>query len=99
MRIPITMCHGISDSGDHPLSEGHFNTLLQIARELEFTSITYDELADWRGGGELPPRPIMFDFDHPVKSMRHEIHATLERPVTLRVRSRRDWVPVVCLMA
>ena len=80
MRIPITMCHGISAEGEYPLSEEHFNALVQIARDMEFTSINYDELAAWRSGtGELPERPIMFDFDHPMKSMRHEMHAALDR--------------------
>jgi peptidoglycan/xylan/chitin deacetylase (PgdA/CDA1 family) len=80
MRIPITMCHGISDEGDHPLSEVHFNALIQIAKEMEFTSINYDELAAWRDGtGELPERPIMFDFDHPMKSMRYEIYNALKK--------------------
>lgn len=45
MRIPITMCHGISDRGDFPLTEIHFDHLVSIARELEFTSINYDDLA------------------------------------------------------
>ena len=31
MRIPVIMCHGISDQGDYPLSEEHFNALVQIA--------------------------------------------------------------------
>jgi len=80
MRIPVTMCHGIRDQGDHPLSQEHFNALVLIAKEMEFTSINYDELAAWRDGtGVLPERPIMFDFDHPVKSMRYEVHAALER--------------------
>ena len=79
-RIPITMCHGISDQGDHPLTETHFDQLVHIARELDFTSIGYDDLAAWRDGtGELPARPIMFDFDHPVKSMRTGVKDVLSR--------------------
>ena len=35
-----------------------------------FTSIGYDQLAAWRDGdGDLPPRPIMWDCDHPVKGI------------------------------
>ena len=79
-RIPITMCHGISDQGDYPLTETHFDQLVGIARELDFTSISYDDLAAWRDGtGELPARPIMFDFDHPVKSMRTGVQDVLNR--------------------
>jgi len=33
MRIPVIMCHGISDQGDYPLSEEHFNTLVQIEED------------------------------------------------------------------
>ena len=80
MRIPITMCHGIGDSGDYPLTEEHLDTLVSIARELDFESINYDHLAAWRDGAAgLPERPIMFDFDHPVKSMRAGIHEVLAR--------------------
>ncbi len=80
MRIPITMCHGISDTGDHPLGEDQFNALVQIAKDMEFTSINYDELAAWRDGtSQLPERPIMFDFDHPMKSMRYEMHSALHK--------------------
>ncbi len=69
-RIPITMCHGTSDSGDYPLPRLHLTTLVGIAAELGFTSIDYDALAAWRdGSGDLPEHPIMFDFDHPVTTM------------------------------
>ncbi|MDA0747546.1 MAG: polysaccharide deacetylase family protein [bacterium] len=78
MRIPITMCHGINPKGDFPLTHEHFGALISIARELDFTSINYNDLAAWREGQqELPDRPIMFDFDHPVKSMRGDIHDVL----------------------
>ena len=80
MRIPITMCHGISDGGEYPLTEEHFDCLVGVARELGFESIGYDDLAAWRdSAANLPERPIMFDFDHPVKSMRTGIHEVLAR--------------------
>ena len=80
MRIPITMCHGISESGDYPLTESHLGNLAGIAKEMGFNSIDYDQLhAWWDDKGELPDRPIMFDFDHPMMSMREGIHATLSR--------------------
>jgi len=80
MRIPITMCHGLRDDGDKPLTAQHMDLLLQIAAELKFTSISYEDLAAWRSSTrDLPPRPIMFDFDHPVKSMRHGVHEILAR--------------------
>ena len=61
------------------LTAEHLDLLVGIAREMGFESIDYDQLSAWREGGELPARPIMFDFDHPVKSMRYEIHETLAR--------------------
>lgn len=80
MRIPITMCHGISDGGNFPLTADHFDSLIRVAREMGFESIDYDQLADWRDNdGLLPDRPIMFDFDHPVASMRGDIHTVLDR--------------------
>ena len=80
IRIPITMCHGINPAGDYPLTAEHFDRLIGIAHEMGFTSINYDQLAAWREGtDELPDRPIMFDFDHPAKSMRQEIHGVLAR--------------------
>ena len=30
MRIPVIMCHGISDQGDYPLSEEHFSALVRV---------------------------------------------------------------------
>ena len=79
-RIPITMCHGISPEGEYPLTEDHLDALVRIAREMGFESIDYSELEAWRNAtGELPDRPIMYDFDHPVKSMRHGIHNVLSR--------------------
>ena len=80
MRIPITMCHGTRDQGDYPLTVEHFDALIRTAREMGFSSIDYNQLAAWRDGtGELPEQPIMFDFDHPVKSMRYEVHEVLSR--------------------
>jgi peptidoglycan/xylan/chitin deacetylase (PgdA/CDA1 family) len=74
------MCHGINPKGDYPLTEDHFDALVKIARDMAFESINYNDLDAWRNhNGELPERPIMFDFDHPVKSMRYEIHTVLER--------------------
>jgi hypothetical protein len=79
IRIPITMCHGINPEGEWPLTKQHLETLVGIARELGFNSINYDQLAAWRAGeADLPERPIMFDFDHPVKSMRYEIYEALD---------------------
>ena len=79
-RIPITMCHGINPKGNYPLTEDHLDALVQIAREMGFESINYDDLDAWRNrAGEIPERSIMFDFDHPVKSMRYGIHTVLSR--------------------
>ena len=80
MRIPITMCHGIRPIHEKPLTAEHLDSLVRIASELGFNSINYDDLADWRDGdAALPPRPIMFDFDHPVKSMRYEVREVLDQ--------------------
>ena len=58
----------------------HFEGYFEIASGMGFNSIRYDHLAAWRfDGADLPARPIMFDFDHPVKSIRHEIHPIMER--------------------
>ena len=80
MRIPITMCHGIRESGELPLTPERFDALVKVARELDYESIDYNDLAEWMAGTpELPERSIMFDFDHPVKSMRYEIDDVLSR--------------------
>ena len=80
-RIPITMCHGIdADHAEKPLTVEHFDTLVGEAAALGFESIDYDRLEAWRAGrGELPERAMMFDFDHPARSMRYEIHEVLSR--------------------
>lgn len=70
MRIPITMCHGASDT----LTMERFEEYFKIAGELGFCSIDYDGLEKWRARkNKLPGRPIMFDFDHPVKSIHDRI--------------------------
>ena len=72
MKIPITMCHGVSwqpqkvKRGQNLLNTRRFESYFEIASTLGFESISYEDLAAWRAGGsELPQRPIMFDFDHP----------------------------------
>ena len=68
MKIPITMCHGIRTEHEKPLSAEHLDRLMRIASELRFESSNYDDLAAWHQGTvSLPERPIMFDFDHPMK--------------------------------
>ena len=83
MRIPITMCHGIRHHdapGRRPLTVEHLDKLVSIASEMGFESITYDDRHAWRNGSRaLPQRPIMFDFDHPVDNIRHEVHDTLAK--------------------
>ena len=80
MRIPITMCHGISEGGDRPLTVDHLDRLMAIAAELGFRSVSYDDLAAWRDGTcDLPERAIMLDFDHPARSMRHGVMDVLAR--------------------
>jgi peptidoglycan/xylan/chitin deacetylase (PgdA/CDA1 family) len=83
LKIPVTMCHGIDPTSADPflnLTQPHFDELVGAASEMGFTSINYDQLAAWRAGtGTLPERPIMFDFDHPMKSMRFEVHDVLAK--------------------
>ena len=66
MRIPITMCHGIRDDGEKPLPVKRLDALMRVASEMGFSSITYDQFADWRDGtGTLPERPILIGFRPP----------------------------------
>ena len=66
VKIPITMCHGITDR----LTRDRFEHYLQIASELGFSTINYDQLYLWlTGSGSLPERPLMIDVDHPVGSV------------------------------
>jgi hypothetical protein len=70
MRIPITMCHGIEED----LSADHFRHLMQIAYDMGFRSISYDDLDSCRHeAGSLPALPIMVDIDHPVRSVHSEM--------------------------
>lgn len=73
------MCHGVpSIDRDIPLTTQHFDQLMRIASDLGFESINYTQLENWRNGkSDLPPRPIMIDFDHAVKSMRRDVHDVL----------------------
>jgi peptidoglycan/xylan/chitin deacetylase (PgdA/CDA1 family) len=79
MRIPITMCHGVYIKPQKPLDMEHLNTYFHMAAKMGFESISYDQLAAWfREEGSLPARPIMFDFDHTSKSIRHEIRPVMK---------------------
>ena len=76
------MCHGVRarPERERDLTAAHFERLMRVPHELGFQSITYDQLAASRAGtGTLPERPLMIDFDHPVRSMRREVFAVLER--------------------
>jgi len=81
MRIPVTMCHGIDASNPDPwlaLSRERFEAFVGVAVEMGFVSVNYDDLASWRADeADLPSHPIMFDFDHPMKSMRYEVNDVL----------------------
>ena len=80
IRIPITMCHGTNYAGEMPLTKDHFDKLIAVAHEMQFQSIDYDDLEAWRSqDAALPERPIMFDFDHPVKTMWTEVREVFER--------------------
>ncbi|HEY8171954.1 MAG TPA: polysaccharide deacetylase family protein [Dehalococcoidia bacterium] len=62
-----------------PLDAGRFERYFQIASEAGCTSISYDDLASWRDGdAALPSHPILFDFDHPNKSIRHEVFPLMQ---------------------
>ncbi len=80
-RIPILMCHGIQPGHPDPwlaLTREHFEGLVKMASEMGFTCINYDRLAAWREGkAGLPDRPILFDFDHPMRSMRYAVNDVL----------------------
>ena len=72
------MCHGIRNEGTNPLTVKHLETLINIAFEMEFNSITYDDLDSWFNDGiSLPNNPIMFDFDHPMKNILDEVNPIL----------------------
>ena len=70
MKIPITMCHGASQT----LTIERLENFFTIAKELGFSSINYDDLEKWHGRDEkLSVQPIMFDFDHPIKNIYDQI--------------------------
>ena len=76
VRIPITMCHGITDR----LMVPRFEQYLRIASELGFSTINYDDLYAWlTDEGTLPARPLMIDVDHPVLSVSSDIFPLMER--------------------
>lgn len=69
------MCHGLSPH----LTLDRFRTYLQIASEMGFSSINYDQLYAWMTGtGTLPKHPILFDFDHPMLNIRTDIFPLMQ---------------------
>ena len=92
------MCHGTNRGRKPPLDAKRFEGYFHIASQLGFQSISYDDLADWRdGNATLPNHPIMFDFDHPAASIRHEILPM--KSVILKVSSPEAWVTMRRLRA
>jgi peptidoglycan/xylan/chitin deacetylase (PgdA/CDA1 family) len=86
MRIPVTMCHGVSwqpqkvKRKGNLLTAARFETYFALAAELGFASISYDDLAAWRRGeARLPDRPILFDFDHPDWSIGRVVAPIMRR--------------------
>jgi peptidoglycan/xylan/chitin deacetylase (PgdA/CDA1 family) len=76
VRIPITMCHGVSER----LSVDRFNEYFKIASSLGFSSISYNDLETYFANKKnLPKKPIVFDFDHPVRSIYTEIFPIMKR--------------------
>ena len=76
VRIPITMCHGFNER----LTSARFEQYLRIARELEFSTINYDQLYAWlTADSTLPARPLMIDVDHPVGSVPAEMFPLMEQ--------------------
>ena len=70
VKIPVTMCHGVSTK----LSVDRFEEYFKIASDLGFRSINYCDLEAWFGNEiTLPKNPIVFDFDHPVRSIYTDI--------------------------
>lgn len=76
IKIPITMCHGVSEK----LGVNRFDQYFKIASDLGFGSINYSQLEAWLlGGKSLPVKPIVFDFDHPVRSIYTEIFPLMKK--------------------
>ncbi len=76
MRIPITMCHGVSER----LTIERFNKYFEIASSLGFSSINYSQVENWLSNDVAPPnKPIAFDFDHPVRSIYTDIFPIMKR--------------------
>lgn len=88
-RVPITISHG-TNRGRYftprprwraipPIDAAYFDALIGVAAELRFHSISYDDLAAWRAGADLPDRPIMFDFDHPNRCIHREVFPVMRK--------------------
>jgi len=76
VRIPTTMCHGFNQR----LTSARFEQYLQIASELGFSTINYDQLYAWlTGAGILPAHPLIIDVDHPVHSVPAEMFPLMQK--------------------
>ena len=69
----FAMCHGLGPEHDKPSTLERFKAYFEIAQELGFESIAYDDLDAWYKGGSLLDKSIMFDFDHAVRNIHNEV--------------------------
>jgi len=74
-RVPVTIYHGTSWRPEPKrLDRVRLALHFAIAADYGFASIDYELLAAWRDrGAALPQRPILFDFDHPMRSIHRVI--------------------------
>jgi peptidoglycan/xylan/chitin deacetylase (PgdA/CDA1 family) len=84
--IPITICHGLSRNTKYPLypesplTKERMEEYFNITHKYGLHSITYNDLdALMKNNNLLPNGSIMFDFDHPARSIRYDIYPIMER--------------------
>jgi len=73
VRIPILMYHKIGDTtySDYWVTKHDFQTQMEALKAYGYTSITLQDLLDYRAGIKSPPlKPVLITFDDGYKNLR-----------------------------
>ncbi|MEU7136172.1 polysaccharide deacetylase family protein [Streptomyces sp. NPDC046261] len=97
--VPILMYHAVAQAPARAtyglsVSPGAFTEQMLLLAGFGFTPLTARQLADaWRGGGRLPPKPVLITFDDGYEGVhRYALPALVEHGFTATLFASTGWL-------